>query len=86
MHGKLSFSTLLTEMKELPMTWENVWMLSIIQDIFCTQSGTSILLTVWKWSGESRYPGAFLPVLENFHHAFSPNLTDCPWVPEDGSV
>ena len=26
---------------------------TIIQRIFCAQSGTSILLTVWKWSGES---------------------------------
>ena len=26
---------------------------AIIQSIFCAQSGTSILLTVWKWSGES---------------------------------
>ena len=31
----------------------------IIQSIFCAQSGASIRLTVWKWSGESRYPGAF---------------------------
>ena len=43
---------------------------TIIQSIFCAQSGTSILLTVWKWSGESRYPGAFPPVLENFRGAF----------------
>ena len=28
--------------------------------------------------------GAFLPVLENFRHAFSPDPTDCPWVSEDG--
>ena len=31
---------------------------TIIQSIFCAQSGTSILLTVWKWSGESRYWGS----------------------------
>ena len=56
----------------------------IIQSIFCAQSGASIRLTVWKWSGESRYPGAFLPVLENVCRAFSPGPTDCPWVSEDG--
>ena len=42
-----------------------------------------IHLTVWKWYRESRYPGAFLPVLENFRHAFTPKTTDCPWVSED---
>ena len=41
-------------------------------------------MTVWKWSGESRYPGALPPVLENFRRAFSPGSTDCPWVSEDG--
>ena len=41
-------------------------------------------LTVWKWSGESRYPGALRLVLENFRRAFSPGPTDCPWVSEDG--
>ena len=55
----------------------------IIQSIFCAQSGDSIRLTVWKWSGESRYPGAFPPVLENFRGAFSPGPTDSPWVSED---
>ena len=50
---------------------------------FFAQSGTSILLTVWKWSGESQYPEALPPVLENFRRAFSPDLTDCPWVSED---
>ena len=44
---------------------------TIIQSIFCAQSGASIRLTVWKWSGESRYPEAFPPVLENFRRAFS---------------
>ena len=44
---------------------------TIIQSMFCAQSGASIHLTVWKWSGESRYPGAFPPVRENFCHAFS---------------
>ena len=56
---------------------------TIIQSIFCAQSGASIHLTVWKWSGESRYPGALPPVLENFRRAFSPGSTDCPWVSED---
>ena len=50
----------------------------IIQSIFCAQSGASIRLTVWKWSGEGRYPGAFPPVLENFRRAFSPGPTDRP--------
>ena len=58
---------------------------TIIQSIFCAQSGASIHLTVWKWSGESRYPGALPPVLENFRRAFSPGPTDCPWVSEDES-
>ena len=48
---------------------------TIIQSIFSAQSGASICLTVWKWSGESWYPGAFPPVLENFCHAFSPGPT-----------
>ena len=46
---------------------------TIIQSIFCAQSGASICLTVW--SGESWYPGAFPPVLENFRRAFSPGPT-----------
>ena len=56
---------------------------TIIQSIFCAQSGASIHLTVWKWSCESRYPGVLPPVLENFRRAFSPGPTDCPWVSED---
>ena len=56
---------------------------TIIQSIFCAQSGASIRLTVWKWSGESRYPGAFPLVLKNFCSAFSPGPTDRPWVSED---
>ena len=56
---------------------------TIIQSIFCAQSGASIRLTVWKWSGESRYPGAFPPVLENFSRPFSLGPTDRPWVSED---
>ena len=59
---------------------------TIIQSIFCAQSGASIRLTVWKRSGEGRYPGAFPPVLENFRRAFSPGPTYCPWVSEDGTV
>ena len=56
---------------------------TIIQSIFCAQSGASIRLTFWKWSGESRYPGALQPMLENFRRNFSPGPTDCPWVSED---
>ena len=37
-------------------------------------------------SGESRYPEALSPVLENFHPSLSPDHTDCPWVSEDGSL
>ena len=59
---------------------------TIIQSIFCAQSGANIRLTVWKWSGESWYPGAFPPVLENFRCAFSPGPIDRPWVSEDESL
>ena len=58
---------------------------TIIQSIFCAQSGAGIRLNFWKWSGESRYPGALSPLLENFRPAFSPDPTDCPWVSEDGN-
>ena len=58
---------------------------TIIQSIFCAQSGASNHLTVWKWSGESRYRGAFPPVFENFCRAFPLGPTDRPWVSEDGS-
>ena len=58
---------------------------TIIQSIVCAQSGANIRLTVWKWSGESRYPGAFPPVLENFCRAFSPGPTDRPRVSEDAT-
>ena len=57
---------------------------TIIQSIFCAQSGASIRLTVWKWSVESRYQGAFPPVLENFCRAFFRGPTDHPSVSEDG--
>ena len=50
---------------------------------FCAQSGANIRLTVCKWSSQSGYPGAFPPVLENFHCTFSPGPTDHPWVSED---
>ena len=43
---------------------------TIIQSIFCAQSGASICLTAWKWSAESRYPGVLPLVLENFRRAF----------------
>ena len=56
---------------------------TIIQNIFCAQSGASIRLTSWKWSGESRYQGAFPPVLKMFLRAFSPDPTDRPWVSKD---
>ena len=57
---------------------------TITQSIFCAQSGAGIRLNFWKWSGESRCPGALSPLLENFRPAFPPDLTDCPWVSEDG--
>ena len=57
---------------------------TIIQSTFCAQLGASILLTVWKWSCKSQYPGALPPLLENFGRTLSPGPTDCPWVSEDG--
>ena len=58
----------------------------IIQSIFCAQSGASTRLTVWKWSSESRYPGALAPVFENVRRAyFSSGPTDCPLFSEDDS-
>ena len=59
---------------------------TIIQSIFSAQSEVNICLTVWKWSGESQYPGVLLPLLEFFRCAFSPHLTDCPWVSKYGMV
>ena len=59
---------------------------TIRQSIFCAQSRASIRLTVWKQSGESQYPGAFPPVLENFRRAFSPGPTDRPGVSEDAII
>ena len=55
---------------------------TIIQSIFCAQSRASIRLTVWKWSGDSRYPGDFPPVFENARRAISPDPTDYPRVSE----
>ena len=37
---------------------------TIIQSIFCAQSGANICSTVWKWSGESQYPRVLPSVLE----------------------
>ena len=54
---------------------------TIIQSIFCAQSGASIRLTVWKWSGESRYPGAFPPVLKTFVAPFLPAPLTAPGSP-----
>ena len=48
----------------------------IIQSMFCAKSGAGILLNFWKQFGESRYPGALSPVLENFHPSFSPDPTE----------
>ena len=44
----------------------------IIQGIFSAQSGAGIRKAVWKWSGETWYPGVLSPVLENFRRAISP--------------
>ena len=35
---------------------------------FSAQSGASIRRAVWKWSGETRFPGALSALLENFRH------------------
>ena len=65
---------------------ETVWRLgTIIQSIFCAQSGTSIRLNFWKQLSESRYAGALSLVLEHFRPALSPDPTDCPWVSKDAS-
>ena len=53
---------------------------TIIQSIFCAQSGASIRLTGLKLSGESWYPGAFPPVLGNFR-AFSQARLTAPGSP-----
>ena len=50
----------------------------LIESIFCAQSGASILLTVWKCSGKSRYPGAFPLVFETFVAPFLPTRLTAP--------
>ena len=56
---------------------------------FSAQSGGSIGRAVWKWSGKSRFPGAFFALLVNIRRFISlPDLfslapTNCPWVSED---
>ena len=57
---------------------------TIIQNIFLSPIGSQHSLDRWKLSGESRYPGALPPMVENFRRAFSYGPTDCPWVSEDG--
>lgn len=47
------------------------------------QSRASICLTVLKWSGESLYPGALPPLLENVRTAYYPDPTNSLWVSED---
>ena len=44
--------------------------------IFSAQSGAGICEAVWKWSGETWYPGVLPPVLENFRRTISP-APDC---------
>ena len=57
---------------------------------FSAQSGGSIGRAVWKWSGKSRFPGAFFALLVNIRRFISlPDIfslapTNCPWVSEDG--
>ena len=57
---------------------------TIIQSIFCAQSGAGIRLNFWKQFGEGRFLGALSPVLENFRRALSSDPIDCPLVSEDG--
>ena len=49
---------------------------TIIQSIFCAQSGAGIRLNFWKWSGESRYPGALSPVMKTFVPPLLPTRPD----------
>ena len=59
---------------------------------FSAQSGSSIGRAVWKWSGKSRFPGAFSALLVNLRRFISlPDLfplapANRPWVSEDGSL
>ena len=59
---------------------------TIMQSIFCAQSGANIRSTVLKRSCESRYPGAFSPVLEHFPRAFSPARLTAPGSPRINSL
>ena len=54
---------------------------TIIQSIFCAQSGAGSRLNFWKWSGESRYPGALPPLLENFRPSAFPTRLTAPGSP-----
>ena len=55
---------------------------TIIQSIFCAQSGASSRLTVWKQSGESRYTGAvFRLFLKTFVAPFLPAPLIAPGSP-----
>ena len=56
------------------------------KSISCAQSRAGICLTVLKWSGESLYPGALPPLLENVRTAYlrySPDPTNSLRVSED---
>ena len=58
---------------------------------FSAQSGGSIGRAVWKWSGKSRFPGAFFAFLVNIRRFISLSdlfplaPTNRPWVSEDGA-
>ena len=56
---------------------------TIVQSIFCAQSGAGIRLNFWKWSVESRYPGALSPVIKTFVPPFLLTRLTAPWVSED---
>ena len=57
----------------------------LIEDFFA-QSGASIPRAIWKWSGETCFPGTFITFIENIRHydfclvRFAPNY--CPWFSE----
>ena len=57
-------------------------LVTITQKYFFAQSGVSIRGAVWKWSGETRFPGPLATSLENFRcydfcpvYFVSPRLT-----------
>ena len=54
---------------------------TIIQSIFCAQSEAGIRLNFWKWSGESRYPGALSSVMKTFVPPFLPTRLTAPGSP-----